>query len=203
MEAIATGRASSRLLADATIAAQIRAVVPPKVAERVDDIRRKMAGQDHKAMSGKITMLAAAYRAAPRPELAAGERVFMQRCAVCHRIGPKGGTIGPQLDGIGNRGLERVIEDVVDPNRNVDQAFRMTTLTLTDGRALAGLPRREEAGDLILADVLGNETRIPLDTIQSRAELPISLMPPGLESTIPPTDLHALLGFLLSQKQAP
>ena len=34
--------------------------------------------------------------------------------------------IAPHLDGIGNRGLERLLEDVLDPNRNVDQLFRAT-----------------------------------------------------------------------------
>src|SRR5262249_54137899 len=49
-----------------------------------------------------------------------GRLVFEKACGVCHQLDGKGAVVGPQLDGIGNRGLERLIEDVLDPNRNVD-----------------------------------------------------------------------------------
>jgi hypothetical protein len=38
-------------------------------------------------------------------------------------FGEQGGNIGPQLDGIGGCGLERVVEDIIDPHRNVDPTF--------------------------------------------------------------------------------
>ena len=44
--------------------------------------------------------------------------------------GGKGNRIAPQLDGIGSRGLERLLEDTLDPRRIVDQAFRTSVLTL-------------------------------------------------------------------------
>ena len=53
-----------------------------------------------------------------------------------------GGLVGPQLDGIGNRGLERLVEDVLDPNRNVDRAFRTHLLTLKNGDVITVGPAR-------------------------------------------------------------
>ena len=72
-----------------------------------------------------------------------GLTVFTKHCATCHQLEGKGSLVGPQLDGIGNRGLDRLLEDLLDPNRNVDVAFRTTTLRLIDGRVLSGLVRRE------------------------------------------------------------
>ena len=72
----------------------------------------------------------------------------------------RGPKIGPQLDGIGVRGLDRLLEDVLDPNRNVDQAFRATTLTLKNGQSLTGLVLREEGAVIVLADAQGKEQRI-------------------------------------------
>src|SRR5262249_4773599 len=79
-----------------------------------------------------------------------GQSVFTKHCAACHQIAGKGTIIGPQLDGIGNRGLDRLLEDVLDPNRNVDVAFRTTTLRMTDGRVLSGLVRSDEGAHLKL-----------------------------------------------------
>ena len=56
----------------------------------------------------------------------------------------QGGVVGPHLDGVGNRGLERLIEDVLDPSRNVDPSFRYSTVSLKNGEVFSGLQRREE-----------------------------------------------------------
>ena len=65
----------------------------------------------------------------------------------CHRIGDKGAKIGPNLDGVGIRGVDRLLEDILDPSRNVDQAFRTTQIVTADGRILTGLALREEGED--------------------------------------------------------
>jgi putative heme-binding domain-containing protein len=110
--------------------------------------------------------------------------------------------IGPELDGIGNRGLERLLEDVVDPNRNVDQAFRSTLLTTIDGRALAGLALREEGQVLVLADAQGKEQRVPLAEISERGVSPLSPMPANAIELVKEAEFYHLLGYLLSQRQA-
>jgi putative heme-binding domain-containing protein len=58
-------------------------------------------------------------------------------------LGGKGAKAGPQLDGIGGRGLDRLMEDILDPNRNVDQSFRATNLALHNGQTVSGLLLRE------------------------------------------------------------
>ena len=63
--------------------------------------------------------------------------------------------MGPQLDGIGSRGLDRLLEDIIDPNRNVDQNFRVTNLALQNGQVVSGLLLREEGDVLVLADAQG------------------------------------------------
>ena len=44
-----------------------------------------------------------------------GAAVFAKHCAACHQIAGKGAVVGPQLDGIGNRGLDRLLEDMHRP----------------------------------------------------------------------------------------
>ena len=108
--------------------------------------------------------------------------------------------IGPQLDGVGNRGLERLLEDVLDPNRNVDVAFRTHTIALKDGDVISGLPRREEGELLVLADATGKEISVPKKNIESRRESELSLMPENFGEILSSDDFDNLMAFLLSQR---
>ena len=133
-------------------------------------------------------------------DIAKGATVFQAQCAVCHQIGQKGNLVGPQLDGVGGRGLDRIIEDILDPNRNVDRAFRLSIVTLKDGGVASGLLRREEGGQMVLADIQGKESSIPQSNVAKREEADTSLMPPAFGQTIPPSDFNDLLAYLLSQR---
>ena len=121
---------------------------------------------------------------------------------MCHAIEGKGGVLGPQLDGIGGRGPDRLLEDILDPSRNVDRAFHMNVITLKSGAVVAGLPRREEGAQLVLADAAGQESRVAKSEIAARKETETSLMPPTFGETIPPAELNDLLAFLLGKKAA-
>ncbi len=78
----------------------------------------------------------------------------------------------------------------------------MNVLTLKSGAVVAGLPRREEGGQLIMADAAGKETRVSKADITERKETETSLMPPTFGETIPPAELNDLLAFLLGKRPA-
>ncbi|HEY2416231.1 MAG TPA: c-type cytochrome, partial [Pirellulaceae bacterium] len=129
-----------------------------------------------------------------------GQAVYEKHCSACHKIADKGALVGPQLDGIGNRGLDRLLEDVLDPNRNVDVAFRTTTLRLSDGRVLSGLTRREEGNQLILADNQGKEFSIAKNEIDEQQKTPLSLMPANVAEIVPAEEFADLIAYLLNQR---
>ena len=129
-----------------------------------------------------------------------GKAVFAKHCAACHQIGDLGNRIGPQLDGVGIRGVDRLLEDILDPNRNVDAAFRTSTLVLTDGRVLTGLKRREEGDVLVFADVKGQEFKVQKSEIDEQATSPLSLMPANVAEIVPVAEFRDLIAFLLTQR---
>ena len=69
---------------------------------------------------------------------------------------------------MGHRGLERLLEDVLDPNRNVDGAFRAMVVQKKDGLVVTGLKLREEGTTLILGDNQGKEVRIRNEEIDEQ-----------------------------------
>ena len=140
----------------------------PDATERIAKLTKNLPAADA-AMQRLLDQRRAAF-APTRASAARGAEVFAKNCAVCHQIGGKGAVIGPQLDGIGGRGLERILEDVLDPNRNVDKAFRSTLLVLKDGEVASGLLRREDGATVVLVESTGKEISIPKNQIKERRE---------------------------------
>ena len=137
---------------------------------------------------------------ATKVNLEEGARLFVQNCGVCHQINGQGGLVGPQLDGIGGRGIERVCEDILDPNRNVDPAFRSTLLVLKDGDVASGLFRREEGETIVLAESTGKEISVPKQNVAERRQSDTSLMPENFGELLNEDQFNSLLAFLLSAK---
>jgi putative heme-binding domain-containing protein len=96
-----------------------------------------------------------------------------------------------------------LLEDVLDPNRNVDRAFRNTLLTKTDGDVVSGLFRREEGQTLVLADSTGKEISIPKNQVKERRESDTSLMPENFGELLTQEELNHLMAFMLSKGSQP
>lgn len=126
--------------------------------------------------------------------------MFQKHCAACHQVAGKGAKIGPQLDGIGSRGLDRLLEDMLDPNRNVDQAFRQTTLSLKNGQFVNGLVLREEGVLLVLADQQGKEIRVARDQVEERKLSNVSPMPAGFVDQLSNQEFADLMAYMLANK---
>ena len=129
-----------------------------------------------------------------------GAQVFQKNCAACHQIAGKGNRVGPQLDGAGNRGVDRLLEDVLDPNRNVDVNFRATILALDDGQVANGIIVREEGPVLVLVDGKGVEQRIAKSKVEQRTQTRLSPMPANVVDLLQPAELYDLLAYLLKQR---
>jgi putative heme-binding domain-containing protein len=138
-----------------------------------------------------------------KPDVELGKALFVKNCKICHRLAGDGNKIGPELDGIGVRGLDRILEDVLDPNRNVDQTFRALQVETKDGRTLTGLKLRDEGEALVMADALGKELRIAKADIDAETVLPNSPMPANVADILNETEFRHLVAFLLQQRQTP
>jgi putative heme-binding domain-containing protein len=200
LDAVAAGKASARLLQEPAVGVRLRQTKVPGLRERLAKLTRGLPPADER-LQRLIDQRRAAFRKA-KTDVALGEKVFTKSCASCHQIANKGTRIGPQLDGIGLRGLDRLLEDILDPNRNVDQAFRATTLTLTSGQQVVGLLLREEGAVLVMADAQGKEVRVARNDVDQKRISPLSPMPANFGEQITEAELSHLLAYLLAQ-QAP
>ena len=197
-ELVKSGQAAASLLAVPSVATKLAALNNEPLREQVNELTASLPPASE-TLNKLIAERKQSFSQAT-PNLERGQEIFTKNCAACHQIAGKGNIVGPQLDGIGNRGLERLLEDVLDPNRNVDVAFRTTTIVTTDGRIFAGLVRREEGSLLVLADNKGKEFTLPKNEIDEQQKTPLSLMPGNVAETLPQEELQDLLGYLLTQR---
>jgi putative heme-binding domain-containing protein len=201
LKLVADRQAPANLLLERSVKDKLLATKQAGVGERIVQLTQGLS-----PASEQIQRLLDRRRAAYDPNKAnpvRGDQVFTQNCRICHQLDGIGNVVGPQLDGIGNRGLERIVEDVLDPNRNVDRAFRNTLLVLNDDDVVSGLFRREEGEMVVLAESTGKEISVPKNQIKERRETDTSLMPENFGDIIPPEDFNHLIAYLLSKGSRP
>ena len=201
LQAVSEGKASASLLQDPNIKARLTAAKPANLSQRLEKLTANLPPANEQRQK-----LLEERRAGFNPaEVSAtqGAQVFKQHCALCHSIDGQGAVIGPQLDGVGGRGADRLMEDILDPNRNVDHAFRTTLLVLKDGDVQSGLFRREEGEMLVLAQANGKEISVPKKEVQERRESETSLMPDNFSDVIAQEDFNHLIAFLLAHGSKP
>jgi putative heme-binding domain-containing protein len=198
LDAVSQGKASARLLQERPVEARLSQVKLPNLKDRLARLTAGLPPAEQR-LQELLKQRQDGFNKA-KPDIKLGALLYQKHCAGCHQIGNQGAKVGPQLDGIGIRGIDRLLEDIIDPNRNVDQAFRASTLALKNGQVVQGLVLREEGEVLIVADPQGKELRIAKKDIEERTVTQLSPMPANVIDQIPEAELYHLLGFLLEQR---
>ena len=186
-----------RLLQEKVVVDRLKATKVPGVDARIAELTKGLPAPE-KRIDDLIKKRSEGFKTF-KSDSAKGKEIFAKNCAACHQVNNEGAKVGPQLDGIGIRGVERLLEDTLDPSRNVDAAFKATTLQLLDGRSLSGLVR-EDGAVYVLIDNLGKESRIAVKDVEQVVKSNLSAMPANVDAIIPEADYYHLLAFLLSQK---
>jgi putative heme-binding domain-containing protein len=201
LDAVTTGKASARLLQERPVEVKLSQAKVPNLKERVAKLTAGLPPAEQR-LQEIINKRRVAFGKA-KTDIEAGAKVFEKSCANCHQLANKGAKVGPQLDGVGIRGLDRLLEDIIDPNRNVDQAFRASTIITKKGQIVTGLVLREEGEVVVVADQQGKEVRLEKKEIEERTVSQLSPMPANLVDQIPEADFYHLLAFLLNQRTPP
>ncbi|MEZ6080104.1 MAG: hypothetical protein R3C56_31845 [Pirellulaceae bacterium] len=91
---------------------------------------------------------------------------------------------------------QRLGEDILAPNTNVDKAFRVTALLLDDDTVLTGLVRDAEDGSPMVTGQDGKVQQLPAARVVDRRESEQSLMPANFGELLDDHQLASLLKFL-------
>ena len=122
-------------------------------------------------------------------------------CIACHKVGDTGRAIGPDLSKIGAIRTERdLLESILFPSNTLARDYEAHIIETSDGQQTLGLIKSHTAEGLLVIDIAGQEKNIPHPQIIGDTPLPTSLMPMGLDQTLPESELLDLVAWLRSLK---
>ena len=135
-----------------------------------------------------------------KANLSQGRMLFTAVCGACHMMYGQGGKIGPDLTGSGRASLDYLLENIADPSGVVSADFRMSLLTLKDGRQLSGVIAATNARTLTLR-TLTEPLTLDRSEIVKQETSPMSMMPEGLLLALQPDQVRDLIAYLMHPVQ--
>ena len=132
-----------------------------------------------------------------------GKQVFAKSCAVCHRLDNVGHAVGPDLAAVSNKTAPFLLQEILDPNRNVDSRYVSYIAVTRDGVTRTGLLGSESAGSITLVAQEGKQQTILRSDLEEIRGTGVSLMPVGLEKDLSKQNLADLIAYLAAIGPAP
>ena len=151
-----------------------------------------------------LKTLAASEPADPaRGSVGTGEGVFAANCLACHRIGDRGGRLGPDLSRIGTARARAAIARQIRGNMaDFRTGFEPVTLTTPNGQQIQGVKKNEDLFSVQIMDTgerIQGYLREDMRTVTNEKK---SAMPAFGPDRLSDADLDDLLAYLTSLQGA-
>jgi putative heme-binding domain-containing protein len=205
IQTLSSRRRYGRLLTDALAQKAIsRTDVPPYAARQL----RRVVGTPFTEVWGPVEQVASEERAftryrgllndatLARADAANGKAVYERTCGACHKLNGEGGAIGPDLTGSNRTNIEYLLFNVLNPNGEVQDAYKAVVITTRDGRTFSGTVASETDRQVTLRVVDRDAVAINKADIQSRETTNVSMMPVGLFDALTDREVIDLVGYL-------
>lgn len=131
-----------------------------------------------------------------------GRRIFLQKCASCHRVGQDGVATGMDLSIARGRPRARLLSDIVEPGKQLGPGMKSWVVDTKHGRAYIGLLRDENPSSVILQQPGGSQMVIPKENVLYHRARPWSMMPATLMDDQSPGAMADLLAYLTTPTPA-
>ena len=122
------------------------------------------------------------------------------RCHQCHKVGGHGINLGPELRDVAKRfkGMT-LLEQIIEPSKEVNEKYRIQQFIMKDGRVLAGVLTQTTSDQYhIVANLLTPDViqKIPKKGVEEMIPARLSPMPQGLIDTLTVNEIIDLVSFL-------
>ena len=135
-----------------------------------------------------------------KADLISGRRLFAKTCANCHKRYGEGKQIGPDLTGSQRSNLDYLLQNVVDPSAQVPANYRVSVITLKDGRVLSGIVGARNNRTLTVQAATESHV-IELSEIESETPSPLSIMPDNQLQKLTAEQQRDLFAYLMHPVQ--
>jgi putative heme-binding domain-containing protein len=130
----------------------------------------------------------------------AGREAFHDTgCGQCHRFEGAGGSVGPDLAGVGRRLQPRdLLESILLPSKVIADGYADTVLETADGRVVSGRVEREDERAVVLRPpAAGEVVTVPKKDVVGRRQSDVSNMPAGTVNVLRKEQVLDRLAYLL------
>jgi putative heme-binding domain-containing protein len=133
----------------------------------------------------------------PRGDAANGERIFTARCASCHRVGGRGGVLGPDLARVGvARTRAALIRQIRGGAEDIRPGYTPVTVTTQEGRSVRGTRKNEDLFSVQIMDSAERLQGYKKSDVRTVVEETRSLMPAYGVEQLNESDLDDLVRYL-------
>jgi uncharacterized repeat protein (TIGR03806 family) len=189
--------------------------MPPLVTAQVDEKAVAMFRQWIAAMKPELALVREWSMTDLMPALGeldsgrsfeAGKRAFQTvGCTQCHKLNDDGGSVGPNLTGVGRRlNKHDILESILEPSKVIADEFADYHIDLKNKKTVTGHIEREDANELMLrtGSAVDELARIKKSDIIGRRKSQTSNMPAGIANVLDKTQILDLMAYLISDGNA-
>jgi putative heme-binding domain-containing protein len=133
-------------------------------------------------------------------DAAKGKALYAERCVSCHRAGGQGHPLGPDLVTVKTNGREKLLTNILDPNREVAPQYLAYNIETRDGESYSGIIVSDTPAAVTLRQAYGKEEVVPRPNIKKMTSSGLSLMPENLDANLTPLQMADLLDFIEAAK---
>ena len=127
-----------------------------------------------------------------------GKALFTKSCFQCHRLGDVGHAVGPNLSMVVNKTPSFLLQEMLDPNRNVDTRYVAYVAATKTGLIRTGILSSESSNSVTLLAAEGKQFTLLRTEIEELRATGKSLMPEGMEKDLSHQAVADLIAFLRS-----
>ena len=179
---------------------KIAARYPPEVRDLAKPLLKRL-NADLETQRARLTDLLAKIDGG---DVSKGRTLFtLQKtaCSSCHKAGPNGATIGPDLTKVGQiRSPADLLESVLFPSASFVRGYESVSVATNSGLERVGILSRETPEAIYLKTAQREEVRIPRAEIDTITPSKLSIMPQGLDKAMTLEELKDLIAYLRSLK---
>ena len=132
-----------------------------------------------------------------------GARLFASQCASCHRVGDRGGRLGPDLSRVGaSRSQATLVREIRTPSEWMPPGFEPVTLVMKDGQKIRANKKGEDVFTIQVMDTRERIQGYQRSALQDVIYEKTSLMPVYGPDRLSDADLKDLVGYLSTLRLA-
>jgi putative heme-binding domain-containing protein len=132
-----------------------------------------------------------------------GTRLFAAQCATCHRVGDRGGRLGPDLSRIGAaRSRAALVREIRTPSDWIPPAYETVTLVTTDGQKIRAIKKNEDVFSIQIMDTRERIQGYLRTNLQDVIYEKTSLMPTYGPDRLSDSELNDVIAYLSTLRMA-